>query len=111
MSVTPANFIMVTCTCPNKDTAEKIASLLLEKRLIACANQIPGIISHYWWEGKLEKSEEVLLLMKTCLEKFEELKFSVEASHPYEVPEIVAVPLSAGNEKYLEWIQKNVAEI
>lgn len=95
---------LVLVTVPNKKTVRKLAAGALEKRLVACANVIPGIESHYWWQGKIEQSRELLILFKTSRSKLAALEKFVVAQHPYDTPEFLVLSLAAGNEKYLRWL-------
>lgn len=97
-------YIVVYVTAPNIETASKIAETIVEKRLAACVNIIPKINSIYWWEGKIERDEEVLLIIKSRREIFEKLSMAIKEIHPYNVPEIIALPIIKGNKEYLEWI-------
>ena len=99
------DFLLVLCTCPTHSTATVIATALLEERITACVNQVPGIKSMYRWEGRVEHDDEVLLLIKTTSQMFPRLEEIVGKLHPYELPEIIGVPLSAGSEAYLNWIK------
>lgn len=85
--------------------AEKIATHLLEKRLCACVNIIDKVQSLYWWEGKIEKTEEVLLMVKTLKDKAEALVEEVKKIHPYEVPEVIFTKVKGGNPDYLNWVK------
>ena len=101
-----AQFRVVLVTAPDLKTARRLARAALGKRLAACANLIPGLESHYWWQGKIESSREVLLLFKTrtdCLRKLEKL---ILAEHPYDTPEFVVLQLTAGTERYLGWLKR-----
>lgn len=94
---------VVLVTAPDLKTARKLARLALKARLVACANLVPRVESHYWWQGKLEQAAEVLLLLKTttaCLAKLENL---VLANHPYDTPEFVALPVAGASRRYLDW--------
>jgi periplasmic divalent cation tolerance protein len=97
------NPIIILSTAANKEEAEKIANTLLEKHLIACANIMP-VSSRYWWEGKIECSGEFLLVMKSRRELFDEVVLLVKGLHSYEVPEVLALPIVAGSEKYFGWM-------
>jgi periplasmic divalent cation tolerance protein len=97
-------FAVVLVTAPNLKTARALARAALQARLIACANLIPKIESHYWWQGKIESGAEVLLVLKTQKSKLAALERLVLARHPYETPEFLVLPLSAGNQRYLEWL-------
>jgi len=102
-------FSVVLVTAPDLKTARALAQAALKARLIACANLIPKIESHYWWQGKLECSQEVLLVMKTRQTRLPSLEKLVLAAHPYDTPEFVVLPLSAGTQKYLAWLTENTA--
>ena len=102
----PANhFRIAFVTAPDLKTARRLARAALDSRLIACANLIPKIESHYRWEGKIERSAEVLMILKTtkkCLPKLEKLIVSL---HPYDTPEFIFLPLEGGNRRYLDWLE------
>lgn len=91
-------------TCGSRDEAERIAGYLVEERLAACVNILPGIQSVYRWQGKLERAEEWLLLLKTTSEKSEALQTGLRHIHSYEVPELVLLPVSSGLPEYLAWV-------
>jgi periplasmic divalent cation tolerance protein len=99
-----AKFAAVLVTAPNLKTARALARAALSARLIACANLVPKIESHYWWRGKIESGTEVLLVLKTQKSKLSALEKLVLARHPYDTPEFIVLPLSAGNKKYLDWL-------
>jgi periplasmic divalent cation tolerance protein len=96
--------LLVFTTLPSADKAAELAKLLVEERLAACANLLPAIRSIYRWQGKLQDENEVLLLLKTRAEHLERLKLRILELHPYEVPEVLAVPVEAGYQPYLEWL-------
>ena len=98
----------VLVTTPNIAVARKIASVALSARLVACANLLPKVESHYWWEGQIESSSEVLILFKTQSDKLAELESCVIKNHPYQTLEFVVLRIDAGNEKYLKWISDSV---
>jgi periplasmic divalent cation tolerance protein len=98
------NFQIVLTTCPTAESAERIARLLIEARLAACVNVIPGLHSYYEWKGKLERSSEHLLVVKTRSDLLEQLQSMITSAHPYELPEIIAVPITAGSHPYLAWM-------
>lgn len=85
-----------------------IARILVEKRVAACVNVVSGVRSIYWWEGRMESSEEDLLIVKTCEEALGELERVVREVHPYSVPELIAVPVIRGLREYLDWVCKEV---
>ena len=99
-----AQFAVVLVTTPDLKTARALAKAALSARLIACANLIPKIESHYWWQGKIESGSEVLLILKTQKAKLAALEKLVLAKHPYDTPEFLVLPLTVGNKKYLGWI-------
>ena len=100
------DYIVVFVTAPSEKEGEKIAQALLEDKLAACVNIIPGLKSMFRWKGKISTEEEVLLLIKTKDRLFEKLKKRVIELHSYDVPEVVALGILAGNEKYLDWLEK-----
>jgi len=96
--------VVVLVTAPSKDVGEDIARTLLEQKLAACVNVVPSIASIYTWEGELCSDEEVLLVIKSTRSAFDELAVAVQRVHPYDVPEIIALPIIAGTPDYLNWI-------
>lgn len=100
---TENELLVVLCTVPNEATAEKLAKGLVEERLAACVNAIPGLSSYYRWQGKLEVDSEIQLLIKTRRGRFDELAAWIQANHPYDVPELVALPAERVSESYLAW--------
>jgi len=104
-----SQYSVVFVTAPNIKIARSLAKAALEARLVACANLVPAIESHYWWQGKIEKSREVLLMMKTVQGKLVDLEKLIVSLHPYETPEFVVMTIGGGNEKYLAWIGDTVA--
>ncbi|MEY2407760.1 MAG: periplasmic divalent cation tolerance protein [Verrucomicrobiota bacterium] len=102
-----ASFAMVFVTAPELKTARRIAAAALRRKLVACANILGAVESHYWWKGKLERGIEVLIILKTRRRLLDDLEKLVVALHPYDTPEILAVPLACGNARYMEWIQSS----
>ena len=100
------DYIVVYVTAP-QDEAVDLAKTLVEERLVACVNLVPGLRSIYWWRGKVEDEPEVLCIMKTRSNLFESLRDRVRELHSYEVEEIIALPILAGNPPYLDWIREN----
>ena len=105
-----AAFALVLVTAPDLPKARTLARLALESRLIACANLIPPIESHYWWQGKIESSHEVLLLLKTKKTRLAALEKLILEHHPYETPEFVVLPLGQGSPGYLQWLADSVKD-
>jgi periplasmic divalent cation tolerance protein len=99
-----ADHRLMFCTCPDEATAGRIGEALVEERLAACANLLPGITSIYRWEGQIQRDPEVLLLIKTTTERVGALTERLRALHPYEIPEIIAVPVTEGLPDYLSWV-------
>jgi periplasmic divalent cation tolerance protein len=100
-------YIIVFCTVPDQAAADAITEKVIAEKLTPCVNIIPGLVSVYRWKGKINRDSELLLVMKTKRELFEKLSSAIKEIHPYEVPEIIAVPLSAGFPPYLSWIDEN----
>jgi periplasmic divalent cation tolerance protein len=100
------DYIVVYVTAP-QDEAVDLAKTLVEERLVACVNLVPGLRSIYWWQDKVEDEPEVLCIMKTRSNLFESLRDRVREMHSYEVEEIIALPIVAGNPPYLDWIREN----
>jgi periplasmic divalent cation tolerance protein len=101
------NFSIVLVTAPNLKMARALARAALAAKLITCANLIPGIESHYRWQGKTESSAEVLLVLKTTKARLAALEKLILARHPYDTPEFLVLPLAAGNNKYLDWLGRD----
>ena len=101
------NEVVVFVTTSSKEEGEKIGRYLVENRLAACANILPGVTSIFFWEGKICREEESLVVLKTKRELFQRLSEEVRKLHSYSVPEIIAIPLVEGASSYLEWIRKN----
>lgn len=108
--MTEKDIRMVYVTCPDAGIAEDIAGKMVDERLAACVNIIPGLRSVYRWQGKIEIDSEVLLLIKTTAQRFEEVRERVVALHPDDVPEIVAVPVTMGLDAYLDWVRDETGE-
>ena len=100
----PADACLVITNLPDRDSAGKLARALIEKRLAACVNVLSPCRSVYRWRGKTEDAEEFPLLIKTTRERYPELEAAIRASHPYELPEIIAVALTGGLPAYLDWV-------
>ncbi|MDH5758748.1 MAG: divalent-cation tolerance protein CutA [Gemmatimonadota bacterium] len=100
----PARVVAVLVTAPGREEAETLACALVEGRLAACVSLVPSITSVYRWEGEVRREEEVLLVIKTTDECVPALCDRVHELHPYDVPEVVALPVTAGSERYLAWV-------
>jgi periplasmic divalent cation tolerance protein len=99
-------YSIIFVTCPDDQIAENIANILLKKRLAACINITSKIKSLYWWKGKVEKSDEVLMIIKTKSKFFKKVEKEIKKVHPYEVPEIISLKIDSGTKKYLDWIKE-----
>ena len=105
---TAAKFAVVLVTTPDIKTARILAKAALAAKLIACANIAPKIESHYWWEGKIESSNEVLLVLKTTKKHLKSLEKLILARHPYDTPEFLVLPLAGGTKQYLDWLATSI---
>jgi len=98
------DYQIIFCTCPDKDTAEKIARLLVENNLAACVTIVPNITSVYRWQEQIEAADEVLLLIKARQDAYPLLETMIKTHHPYQLPEIIAIAIERGLPDYLNWI-------
>ncbi len=96
--------LLVITNAPDRDVAQKIARALIERKLAACVNILAECTSVYRWQGKLETATEVPLLIKTRAAIYDDVEAAIKSLHPYELPEIVAVPIERGLPAYLEWV-------
>jgi len=101
-------FSYIFISCPNESVANKISNSLLNKKLIACASILPKMKSMYWWKGKIENESENFIILKTKDKNYFKIKNEVLKLHPNDVPEIIQIKISGGNEKYLKWIDEVV---
>lgn len=101
-------YITVLVTASRREEAEKIARKLLDERVAACVNIVEGVRSLFWWQGKIDEASEVLMIIKTRLDLFEKVIEYVKMLHSYTVPEVIALPIIAGNAEYLKWIDEVV---
>ena len=104
-----ASCLVVLVTCPTRAVARRIARAVVAQRLAACVNLLPGVESTFRWEGKIDRSREALLLIKTTSRRFASLARALTRLHPYAVPEIIALPVTAGAAPYLRWVAGSVA--
>ncbi|XP_054140337.1 protein CutA homolog [Melozone crissalis] len=107
-SYVPGTHSVVFVTCLNEHIARDIARAIMDRRLAACVNILPKSSALYFWKGELEESTEILLLVKTRTSKIGELSNYVRSIHPFEIPEIISLPIEQGNPAYLRWMEENV---
>lgn len=105
----PTTAILMMTNCPDRETASQLARQLLEQQLAACVNILPGMRSMYHWQGEIESADEVALLIKTTKLRYAQLEQTIKALHPYQVPEIIALPIVAGSSDYLHWITQETS--
>jgi periplasmic divalent cation tolerance protein len=106
--MTASNFRIALVTAPDLKTARRLARAALKAHLIACANLIPKIESHYRWQGKIERGSEVLMVLKTTRADLGKLEKVILSEHPYDTPEFLVVALESGNRRYLDWISSSL---
>ena len=102
-------YFYILTTCPDEATAEILARRLVEQRLAARVNRVAGLRSTSWWQGKVQDDAEVLLIAKTSASRVATLSARIQELHPYELPEVIALPVALGAERYLDWIGQSVA--
>ena len=100
--------LLVLTTAPDLEVARRLARSLVECRIAACASLVPGLESHYRWQGRVESASEVQVLLKTTRERLSALEAALGEEHPYEVPELLAVPVAGGGAAYLDWLRDGV---
>jgi periplasmic divalent cation tolerance protein len=101
---TMAQPILILTNLPDEQAADKLARQIVEKRLAACVNRLPGVLSVYRWNGAVEQASEATLLIKTTQDRYQEVETAIKALHPYELPEIIALSIADGLPAYLDWI-------
>lgn len=104
-SAAPA-VLLCYCSCPDAASAQALADALVGERLAACVNRLPGVQSTYRWQGAVCRNSEELLLIKTTAARFDALKARLLELHPYELPELIAVPVEYGHATYLDWVRE-----
>jgi periplasmic divalent cation tolerance protein len=102
----PADLLVVLCTCPDEAVATRIATALVEQGLAACVNRVPGVRSLYRWAGQLQDDAEVLLAIKTTADRYDQVEGLIAVQHPYELPEVLALPVVAGSVRYMDWVRQ-----
>ena len=100
--------VVILITAKDTTEAQKISTHLLEQKLIACANIIAGVQSLFWWQGKIDNAQEVLLVLKTMSNLFPKIVKAVKSIHSYDVPEIIALPIIDGSRDYIRWLTESV---
>ncbi|MEM2946539.1 MAG: divalent-cation tolerance protein CutA [Thermoproteota archaeon] len=103
-----SKYIQVLTTTGGREEAEKIARILLERRLAGCVQVLGPVSSLYWWKGRIEEAEEWLCIIKSREDLYEELEKTIRENHSYEVPEIITMPIVSGSRSYLEWMSKEL---
>ena len=109
MPVTKSEVVIVLVTVPGLREGRRISRAILTSRLAACVNVIPGVQSLYHWKGTMVLEKEVMLVMKTTRLRYRRLEQKIKQLHPYEVPEVIAVPLICGSPQYIEWVTREIA--
>ena len=104
----PDSFVVVLTTLPTRAKAREISKLLIQKKLVACVNLLGPAQSFFHWQGKLNQTQEYLLVLKTTARCFSRVRTFLEQNHPYQVPEIISLPIKKGNAPYLNWIRTSV---
>lgn len=102
----PANTLLIFCSCPDQKEAERIAGHLVDERLAACVSISAPMTSIYTWQGTQERAEEIVLMIKSTQQRYSELEKRIVTLHPYELPEIIAVPVEQGLPGYLNWVNQ-----
>src|SRR4051812_2625619 len=106
--MTTTEALLVLVTVPDAETADKLGGALVGERLAACVNVVAGVRSIYRWKGAVERGDELLCICKTTRDGFERLRTRVVELHPYELPEVIALPVERGHAPYLDWIKASV---
>lgn len=104
----PHAFKIVLVTAPDLSCARALAKEALTLKLAACASLLPSLESHYWWNGEIQQSQEVLVIFKTCVDAMPQLRTALLALHPYDTPEFVVVDITHGDARYLDWLRSHV---
>lgn len=102
--------LLILTTVPDRVAAERIASVLVESRMAACVNMLPGVQSVYRWQGAVERADEIQLFIKTTAGRYREVEEAIRTHHPYDVPEIIALPIQPGLPAYFQWLNESTQE-
>jgi periplasmic divalent cation tolerance protein len=102
--------ILALTTCPDEASAQRLATTLVRERLATCVNRVGGLRSTYIWDARLQDEAEILLIIKTTDARLDELQARLESLHPYELPELLAIAVTGGNERYLDWVRMGVTK-
>ena len=100
--------ILALTTCPDEASAHAMATTLVRERLAACVNRVGGLRSTYIWDGRLQDEAEILLIIKSCRARLQDLEARLKTLHPYELPELLVLSVAGGNEGYLDWVREGV---
>ena len=92
------------CVVPDRESGQRIAKALVQERLAACVNLLPGMVSTYRWEGEVKQEDELLMIIKTGAGRFEAVRAAITMAHPYDTPEVIALPIVEGDPKYIQWL-------
>lgn len=103
-----SRYVVILITAPGVTTAKNLGKKLVEEKLAACVNVVPGLTSYYWWEGEVQEDSEVLLIVKTLKTKVGDLIKRVKELHPYQVPEVIAIEIKEGLDDYLRWMDESL---
>lgn len=109
MSLNLDEIRVVYCTCPDQESAGRIARIVVAGQLAACVNILPGVISVYRWQDEVREAAEFLLVIKTTHARYRQLEALLKRHHPYDTPEVLALPVVAGSEQYLDWVRAGCA--
>jgi len=101
--------LVILVTCPTRRSADRLANALVRHHAAACVNILPNVQSVFWWEGKVDRAREVLLVIKTTAGRFDAIQRTVRALHPYDVPEVIALPIRRAHPPYWRWVVSSVS--
>jgi periplasmic divalent cation tolerance protein len=98
------NHLVMLCVVPDRGSGERIARALVQERLAGCVNLVPGVVSTFRWEGEVKQEDELLMIIKTAAGRFEAVRAAITMTHPYDTPEVIALPIIEGDARYLTWL-------